>query len=84
MLIESLTMCVCVALQSSWPAGQYAAAVVAIHVVFALLEKQRLENFEEKGEVSTANNVFLLTYSFPYCGRLSKAVASYNCPVCRR
>ena len=40
-------------LQSSWPAGQYAAAVVTVHVVFALLEKQRLENFEEKGEVST-------------------------------
>lgn len=39
------------ALQSSWPAGQYAAAVVTVHLAFALLEKQRLENFEEKGEV---------------------------------
>lgn len=38
--------------QSSWPAGQYAAAVVAVHLAFALLEKQRLENFEERGEVS--------------------------------
>jgi len=26
--------------------------VVAVHLAFALLEKQRLENFEEKGEVS--------------------------------
>ena len=39
-------------LQSSWPTGQYAAAVVAVHLTFALLEKQRLENFEQKGEVS--------------------------------
>jgi hypothetical protein len=35
---------------NSWPVGQYAAAVVAVHVAFALLEKRRLENFEEKGE----------------------------------
>lgn len=35
---------------SSWPAGQYAAVVVAVHLAFALVEKQRLENFEEKGE----------------------------------
>lgn len=41
------------ALQSSWPAGQYAAAVVTVHLAFALLEKQRLENFEERGEVCT-------------------------------
>jgi hypothetical protein len=39
-------------MQGSWPAGQYAVAVVAVHVAFALLEKRRLENFEEKGEVS--------------------------------
>ncbi|KAL3139367.1 Photosystem I chlorophyll a/b-binding protein 5, chloroplastic [Trebouxia sp. C0009 RCD-2024] len=35
---------------SSWPAAQYAAAVVTVHLAFALLEKQRLENFEERGE----------------------------------
>ena len=40
--------------QSNWPAGQYAAVVVAVHLAFALLEKQRLENFEEKGEVMSA------------------------------
>ena len=45
---DALSHC---ALQSSWPAGQYAAAVVTVHLVFALLEKQRLENFEERGEV---------------------------------
>jgi hypothetical protein len=33
-----------------WPVGQYALAVVAIHFVFALLERQRLMNFEETGE----------------------------------
>jgi hypothetical protein len=38
--------------QGKWPVGQYALAVVAIHFVFALLERQRLLNFEETGEVS--------------------------------
>lgn len=44
----------CLCLQSSWPAAQYAAAVVTVHLAFALLEKQRLENFEERGEVTTS------------------------------
>jgi hypothetical protein len=35
---------------SAWPARQFAVAVVAAHVAFALLEKKRIENFEEKGE----------------------------------
>ncbi len=42
-------------MQGNWPAGQYAAAVVAVHLAFALLEKQRLENFEEKGEVRSTD-----------------------------
>ena len=41
-------------LQSNWPAAQYAAAVVTVHLAFALLEKQRLQNFAERGEVFTS------------------------------
>ncbi|KAK9918540.1 hypothetical protein WJX75_004847 [Coccomyxa subellipsoidea] len=32
------------------PVGTYAAGVVTTHVIFALLEKKRLENWQEKGE----------------------------------
>jgi hypothetical protein len=31
----------------------FAAGVVGVHLVMALLEKKRLENWEEKGEVCT-------------------------------
>lgn len=40
--------------QANIPVATFAAGVVATHVVFALLEKKRLENWEEKGEVGYA------------------------------
>lgn len=52
-LTSSLLLC---CLQSSWPVQQYAAAVVAVHLTFALLEKTRLENFEKTGEVNPTCN----------------------------
>ncbi len=39
-------------LQAAIPVGTYVTGVVATHVTFALLEKKRLENWQEKGEVS--------------------------------
>lgn len=38
-------------LQAAIPVGTYVTGVVATHVTFALLEKKRLENWQEKGEV---------------------------------
>ena len=38
--------------QAAIPVGTYVAGVVTTHVIFALLEKKRLENWQEKGEVS--------------------------------
>ena len=32
------------------PIAQFAVGVTAVHLVFALLEKKRLENWKEKGE----------------------------------
>jgi hypothetical protein len=43
-------------LQYDYFGTQYVTGVVATHVVFALLEKKRLENFREMGEVSYVIN----------------------------
>jgi hypothetical protein len=40
--------------QAALPVGTYAAGVVITHFTFAALEKKRLENWQEKGEVSPA------------------------------
>ena len=42
-------------LQSSWSNGQFIVLVVLAHLIFALLEKNRIESFEEKGEVSSCS-----------------------------
>lgn len=65
---------VCCALQSSWPAGQYAAAVVTVHLAFALLEKQRLENFEERGEVHIVKLIFECAHVAPSPSRCHRPV----------
>ena len=39
-------------LQGNFNPVRFAGGVVAFHTAFALLEKRRIENFEEKGEVS--------------------------------
>ena len=41
-------------LQSRTPGPKYVAFIVAVHVVFAFLEKRRIENFEAQGEVISA------------------------------
>ena len=37
--------------QAAIPVTTFAAGVVAVHLVMALLEKKRIENWQEKGEV---------------------------------
>ena len=39
-------------LQAAIPVTTFAAGVVTVHLVMALLEKKRIENWQEKGEVS--------------------------------
>ena len=38
-------------MQAAIPVTTFAAGVVAVHLVMALLEKKRIENWQEKGEV---------------------------------
>lgn len=45
-------------MQAAIPVTTFAAGVVAVHLVMALLEKKRIENWQEKGEVS--NRTWLL------------------------
>ena len=40
-------------MQAAIPVTSFAAGVVAVHLVMALLEKKRIENWQEKGEVRT-------------------------------
>ena len=55
---------------------RFAGGVVAFHVAFALLEKRRIENYEEKGEVNSLEQASPIARSFCWQGPSSWSESS--------